>query len=501
MSSTNAAQPRPNPLLARLRRYALALVFVTLATLLTLKTQPVLGEISSFFFVAVMLSTWFGGIGPGLLATAAAGWSSAYYFFDIPAGTGIFGWDDVLRLIAFLMVSLLISSLVNLRRRAERQLRLTNENLEHRVRDRTRDLERSNRLARESEEGFRALIEGVTDCAIFLLDPQGRVVRWNNRAYRIQGYAEVDILQSDYSIFFSAQDRADGRPEKNLAAVAATGRHEDEGWRVRKDGTAFWAQVIMTALYDEHGKLRGFAHVARDITKLKRLESEVLEISEREQRRIGHDLHDGLGQELTGLSFLSQNVARKLADRAIPEAAELRRISDLINSAIEQVRDLANGLSPVEFGSDGLTAALRALGVRVRDSYGIPCHFDRGRAVAVASHHAAVHLYRIAQEAVSNAARHAEAASIWLSIDHDDGHVVLTIEDDGKGIRSDAVGATGMGLHLMPYRARMIGAAFDIRPRPGGGTTIRCSYREASRPPSDPGPPAVPQETYSESQF
>jgi len=464
-------------------RYALSVGAVVIATLLTRKTQPVLGEISPLFFVAVMLSTWFGGMGPGLAATALAGWASAYYFYDIPAGTGIFGWDDMLRLVVFLMVALLISFLLNMRRRAERQLRNANDNLESRVLERTRELEASNRIARESEEGFRALIEGVTDCAICLLDEQGLVARWNSGAERIQGYPSVEVLHKDFEMFFTRQEQENGRPKEHLTHAAQSGRHEDEGWRIRRDGSLFWANVIITSLHDESGMLRGFAHVARDITELKRLEKEVLEISEKEQRRIGNDLHDGLGQELTGLAFLCQNVARRLAEQSLSEAGELRRISSVINSAIEKTRDLAKGLSPVEWGPDGLSAALQNLSIRVREAYGIPCEFHRGRAVAVASHTAATHLYRITQEALSNAARHSHATRIWISIDDDAGEVILSIEDNGTGIQLKIPGNRGMGLHLMPYRARMIGASFDLRSRPGGGTVVRCIYRKSLESP------------------
>jgi two-component system CheB/CheR fusion protein len=477
-----------------IRRYLLATVLVFIATLLTRKTQPVLGEISSFFFVAVMLSTWFGGMGPGLFATALAVFASAYFFLNIPAGTGIFGWDDVVRLSVFLMIALLISYLLNVRRKAEMELRHANDNLESRVLQRTRELEESNQKARESEEGFRALIEGVTDCAICMLDQQGRVVRWNSGAERIQGYGESEILRQSFELFFPPHDRETGVPAEHLKRATTAGRHEDEGWRIRRDGSVFWASVIITPLLDETDVLRGFAHVARDITQLKRLEKEVLEISESERRRIGHDLHDGLGQELTGLAFLSQNLRRRLVEQGLPEAAELDRISKLINSAIDRTRDLAKGLSPVEWGPDGLAAALLNLSVRIRESYGLVVDFNRSRSVEVASHTAAVHLYRIAQEALSNAARHSQAESIWLAIEDDGEEVILRIEDNGRGISpADGKARVGMGLHLMPYRARMIGAGFDLLPRPGGGTVIRCVYRKSVDSPATRLPVSSPR--------
>jgi PAS domain S-box-containing protein len=468
------------------RRYSLAGLFVLMATLLTRKTQPLLGEISPFFFVAVMLSAWFGGMGPGLFATALSGAASTYYFFDVPAGSGAFGWDDLLRPVLFLSVALLISFLLNMRQRAERSLRMANDHLELRVLERTRELETSNRMTRESEEGFRALIEGVTDCAICMLDPQGKVVRWNSGAEKIQGYSDAEILGKDFGIFFPRQEQASGRPAVQLSIAATTGRHQDEGWRTRRDGSAFWAHIIISRLHDDAGKLRGFAHVARDITELKRLEQEVLEISDKEQRRIGHDLHDGLGQELTGLAFLTQNVGRKLADKLLPEAAELQRISKVINSAIETTRDLAMGLAPVEWGPDGLSAALQNLALQVREAYGMQCEFTRGRAVRVESHNAAVHLYRIAQEALSNAARHSHATCIWISFIESADEVVLSIEDNGTGIAATNADGKGMGLHLMPYRARSIGASFDLQTRAGGGTIVRCVYRNSMGSMTDP---------------
>lgn len=472
-------------------QYFLPIALVAIATVLTRRVHQVLGEISPLFFVAVMVSAWFGGLGPGLLATALAGWASAYYFYDTPPGTGAFGWDDALRLMVFLMMALLISFLLNMRRRAERQLRNANEHLESRVLERTGELETSNRKVRESEEGLKALIEGVTDCAICLLDQRGNIVQWNTGAQRIQGYHEAEIIGKHFSVFFPVREYRKERTDEYLARAASTGRYEEEGWRIRKDGTPFWAAVIITPLLDDKGGLRGFAHVARDITELKRLEKEVIDISETEQRRIGHDLHDGLGQELTGLAFLSQNVGRKLADDARPEAGELTRISSLINLAIEKTRDLAKGLSPVEWGPDGLAAALQSLAVRTTEMYGIPCEFRRGRFTAVESHAAAVHLYRIAQEALGNAARHSHASCIWISIEGATGEVVLSVEDNGTGIPEAQRNGKGMGLHLMPYRARTIGASFEIAPRPGGGTIVRCLYRHSVESPDNNRPPDV----------
>jgi PAS domain S-box-containing protein len=465
--------------------YGLAVVAVALATVITRKTQPIVGEISPFFFAAIMLSTWFGGVGPGLLATALAGFASTYFFYNIPEGSGIFGWDDMLRLSVFVMVALLISSLMHFRDRAEEALRQLNNSLEQRVLERTLELEYSNHQVRDSEEGFRALVEGVTDCAICMLDTQGIVIRWNTGAERIQGYLETEILLHSFDRFYTVEDRERGKPASDLEHARTLGRYEDEGWRIRRDASAFWANVIITPLVDVDGKLRGFAHVARDITEVKRLEKQVLDISEQEQRRIGQDLHDGLGGQLTGIAFLAQNLKHQLSEQSRSEAAQAQRISMLVSAAVEQTREIAQGLSPVELGSDSLVASLRNLSVQAAQTYGIPCTLRLEGQVRVNSHTAAVHLYRIAQEAISNAARHGKATRIVVTL-QEKRDILLRIEDNGVGISRSQLPGKGMGLHLMPYRARMIGASFEIGPLETGGTVVQCIYRPSRESDTEP---------------
>jgi PAS domain S-box-containing protein len=286
----------------------MALGLVVLATLTTkwLTAPPrdwLCGEISPLLFAAVMVSAWFGGTGPGLVATALAGFASVFFFIDYPAGSGTFGAGDVLRVCMFLMVALLISFLAVMRRRAETALRKSLEELEQRVQHRTAELKISNDRLRESEERFRLLVEGVADYAIVMLDSTGKVISWNSGAERIHGYGPEQIIGRHFGCFFPREEMTQEKPGHHLQEAAVHERHEDEGWRIKKDGAPFWASVITTCLRDERGQLRGFAQVTRDITEFRRLEREVLDISEQEQRRLGHDLHDGLGQELTGLAF------------------------------------------------------------------------------------------------------------------------------------------------------------------------------------------------------
>ena len=462
-------------------RYAASVGLVLVAKHYTGVLQPTVGEtISPLYFAAVALSSGFGGVGPGLLACGLSGfWTAAD--FPNPPKAGPFWWDDLIRVCVFLTIALIISGLAHLRRRALADVRRANDGLEQRVRDRTAELERTTALVRESEDRFRALVDGATDYAMCMLDAAGRVIGWNAGAQRTLGYDGADARTLSVAEFYPPDARDRGDPAAHLSRAAAVGRSEDEGWRVRRDGSSFWANAIITALHDPEvdgrpGPLRGFAHVLRDITEVKRLEKEVLETREAEQRRIGQDLHDGLGQELTGLSFLTQNLRRKLADAGRDEAAEADRIATLIARTIGQTRELARGLSPVELGADGLAASLRNLAASVHATYGIPCHAACDSSAKVEDHVASVHLYRIAQEALTNAARHASARAIGLRLEAAGPHVVLTVADDGVGLPATAPAHRGLGLRLMQYRARSIGATLAVRSGPDGGTAVQCAY-------------------------
>ena len=165
------------------------------------------------------------------------------------------------------------------RKRAEVAIRQLNKNLESRVRERTSqlettiaELEASRQEMRESEERFRLLVENVSDYAIFMLDPEGRIVSWNEGAERIQGYKAAEVNGKHFSVFYAAEDVERGLPEEELRVAAAESRVQEEGWRVRRDGTPFQAEVVITALRDEADDLRGFSQVTRDITARKEAE-------------------------------------------------------------------------------------------------------------------------------------------------------------------------------------------------------------------------------------
>ena len=206
----------------------------------------------------------------------------------------------------------------------------------------------------------------------------------------------------------------------------------------------------------------------------RRLEAEVLKTSEMERQSIGYDLHDGLGQSLTGTAFLSAMLHRKLAARSLPEAADAAEIERLIMQSVQVARSLARGLSPVGLAGENLCKGLDDLAAMIEEMYGIACVFKPGANVAVHDRSAATHLYRIAQEAANNACKHGRARHIEIRLSSDESGTRLCVEDDGAGLPEKIDGQKGMGLRIMHYRANTIGATLEVRRRSQGGTAVQC---------------------------
>ncbi len=247
------------------RRYGVAVLAVAIALLIKLLLAPLIQEESPFllFFTAITASAWYGGLGPGILATVLAAIVSDYFFLIPNYSFVLISFGKALRLSLFVLeglsISLLSAALKAAKQRAER-----------------------NALAlQQSEERFRLLVEGVKDYAIFALDPDGYIVSWNAGAESIKGYRAKEILGQHFSRFYPQEDLEQGKTERELQLATIEGRFEEEGWRVRKDGSRFWANVVITALRDKAGNLRGFAQVTRDITQRKRAEEELRESEQR----------------------------------------------------------------------------------------------------------------------------------------------------------------------------------------------------------------------------
>jgi signal transduction histidine kinase len=206
------------------------------------------------------------------------------------------------------------------------------------------------------------------------------------------------------------------------------------------------------------------------------LQKELLEITDTEQRRIGHDLHDGLGQHLTGIAFMSKLMEQRLTAKAVPEAEDARKIAGLVNKAIGWTRDLARGLAPVDLDQEeGLASALKQVAESTCELFGTPCRFEMTGEVHFRNPPVAIHLYRIAQEALNNAIKHARARQIVVRLTRNAGGITISVEDDGKGFDPLSIQTGGMGLRIMRYRAKMINGTLDVRKRVGGGTLVSCS--------------------------
>jgi len=221
--------------------------------------------------------------------------------------------------------------------------------------------------------------------------------------------------------------------------------------------------------------------LTEEMAKRRLLEKELLEASEREQRRIGHDLHDSLCQHLTGTALAGQVLEDKLADKALPETAAANRVVGLIEEAIGMTRSIARGLNPVEMQAVEIEDHFQDLATNINDQFNVTCKFECPQSVPLRDPTVITHLYRITQEAITNAIRHGKARCINVGLDAADGEIVLTVTDDGVGYRENQNPRhDGMGLHIMAYRASMIGATINIERLPTQGTRVTCTLQVAA---------------------
>lgn len=411
------------------------------------------------------------------------------------------------------------------RRDVEEKLRQLRTVLERQVEHRTRDLVRTNRelvqqveertkaqedLKRQllrksellatqaallvSEEQFRLLVQSVTDHAIFMLDPNGYVATWNAGAARISGYTAEEIIGRHFSLFYTAEDVSAGKPACALRDAERGGHMEEEGWRLRKDGSQFWASVGLTALRSSDGTLRGFAKVSRDMTarknaeitlqrsgeQLRALTSRLQAVQEEERTRIARELHDHIGQSMTSLliGLRTLELASSL-EEAVAESARLRRIAA---ETVNDVRRLAHAIRHSVLEDLGLETALRYQAEQFTETYGVQVDIyangldQRLPAAAEAA------LYRIAQEALTNVAKHAAAKMVSILLHRSGPDVHMIVEDDGCGFEMETVAPSvasmdRLGLYGMRERVAKLHGSLQIESAPGRGTTCSCTFK------------------------
>jgi len=337
---------------------------------------------------------------------------------------------------------------------------------------------RAQDVLRQSEETLRLMIASVHDYAIFLLDPVGHVATWNPGAERIKGYRADEIIGAHFSRFFTPEDVEARKPELELESAARDGRFEVETWRVRKDGSHFWANVVISAVRDENGKLRGFTKVTRDLTERRKADEERFRLAQtREAVRLrdeflsiaSHELRTPLTALQLQLHIVSERFSgdEALGARIHKALRAGGRLADLIETLMDVSR-IATGRLELRFETFDLVVAAREVGERLRDSAtqaGCALSFE-GDASVVGTWDR-LRVEQLVTNLVANAIKYAPGAPIVVTVRKEDGDGVLEIRDRGPGIREDALariferferaaapGSGGMGLGL--YVARQI---------------------------------------------
>jgi PAS domain S-box-containing protein len=354
------------------------------------------------------------------------------------------------------------------RKQAEAFLKDLNVTLEKCVTERTRALH-------ESESRFRAIV-GSAGEGIIAMNRRGRIDSINPAALKIFGHAPEELLGRNFSRLIISPQPA-GRASL-LAQLLSTNRkllvgQPPEVLGRRKDGSSINLEIAL-AEFTLAGQPCVVALV-HDITERKRLEREILNVGERERQQVGHELHDDLGQILHGLHFLADELQSRLNKKGIPEAAELEKVSQYLDQALERTRSLARGLQPVVPAPEGLMNALREHAARVRNLYGIRCRFICPKPVRLHDPTVATHLFRIAQEAVNNAVKHAACQRILIRLKETPDRLVLAVQDDGHGRFPKGGQRSGIGLHVMQFRSAAIRGSLAIQRRHRGGTEVVCS--------------------------
>jgi PAS domain S-box-containing protein len=364
-------------------------------------------------------------------------------------------------------------------------------------------------VLRRSEERFRLLVEAVQDYAIFMLDAHGRVSTWNNSAERMKGYKNPEIIGRHFSVFYPEEDRLACKPQRELEIAAKEGRLEDEGWRIRKDGSRFWANVIITALRDDAGRLIGFGKVTRDFTERVRADQELrkeveerreaqrklqdsekslrqlslclLQSQDEERRRIGRDLHDSVGQYLVALKMKVDSLKSGAARNQF-NAGGLAECAQLTEEALKDVRTMSYLLYPPLLEELGLKSAVPWYLDGFTKRSGIKTTLEIAQDFDRMAHDLEVALFRVLQESLTNVHRHSGSPVATVRLVRENDTVTLQIIDEGCGIRpenldcpaQDWMGARGVGLRGMNERIHQLGGSLEVSSRPGG-TTITAT--------------------------
>jgi PAS domain S-box-containing protein len=410
------------------------------------------GLVFNTLYPAVILSALFFGVGPGLLATVLSATCADYYFLP-PFMTFSLERGYVVSIVFYLATCGLTCFLV------------------HRLRH-------SVRRSRATENKLRALYE-ASNVGIVLTDMNTRYVDFNETFRRFTGYSADELRTLSYRALTAENDRASTDEQLELAKrTGHFGPYEKD--YIRKDGSRIPLRFNGALFTDIDGQSYLWS-VVDDITDRRRLERALLDSTSAEQQKLGRDLHDGLGQELSGIALLAAAIAQSIKKAGRQEAAELENLAKITSQAVANCRAIAHGLSPVTFADGGLVEVLNEMVALHRNSFGVNARCEVTEAAPLRLRPDVLeNLYRISQEGIANARRHGRAKSIKVRLDIQPTAVRLDVLDDGIGLPLSTTQSTGMGFKIMQFRAGIIGARLSIGPGDEGGTLVSV---ECPQPP------------------
>jgi signal transduction histidine kinase len=482
------APARPVPFL---RRYGVAVVSTAVVTILTLLLQPYLKHgVMALYFASVMVSAWTGGLVPGLVASALSVLATRYFFFPPAYSFEVYSQDDIVQIIVFSIVTILISALTHKQKqtvdeltRSKDELKALTGALEVRVQERTSwltllyDITRSANEAETLGQAFRFTTRRLCDeslwsaCNIYIPAKGGSELQFSPSFSHARSGSPAEARR-----LLRPGEGPAGRALETAAVVM--GPENLLAFPVIVGGSvrAVFECVARERLENSDNLLRLMGAIGlelRQVAERRQLQDDYADAVWQQQVRIAHELHDGLGQELTGLGFLSRSLV--LAMKGTEGAKAAAGIQEGLEHSLEQIRGLARGVMPVEREPDGLMSALLQLASSVESVHGVVCRFVCPRPVLLTNHQSASQIYRIAQEALTNAVKHGKSTAILLSLESSDKELVLRVTDDGVGFPENPERVpTGSGLRIMKYRAAAMGATLSVKSIPPKGTEVLC---------------------------
>jgi len=344
-----------------------------------------------------------------------------------------------------------------------------------------RDISERKEAEQESRR-IAAIVESSID-GILSVDLEGKITSWNPAAQRIFGYSEAEMLGVDFNTL-TPEDHLEESTQFADAVLRGKAIRDFETVRLGRGGGRLEVSLTLSPIHGRDRCIAGVAVIVRDITERRRLEKEVLEIADFEKHRIGQDLHDDLCQHLVGISMIGNLLYADLAGLGLPQAEDAKQVTHMIRKAVDHARILARGLSPLNIAQGGLMAGLETLVSNTEQLFRMPCCFECPVAVHIEDADLAMHLYRIAQEALHNAVKHSNGTKVVVRLAADEKAVQVTVSDDGVGPpdpQKRPMGSGGLGMHTMQYRARIIGAVLEISKNNQGGTNVVCRLPNRQR--------------------